>query len=153
MGIKILQIISGILIIAMTATPAHAEFWYKPYYTNALVVANSLLVIDAIKSGNEQSASRINSLVGSQVAFAGWAGYAGEGTNFIIDQSGSGYSNAVTAKLHITLIVELKPWRYVRTLGASSFVEVLGTLKRVDVKNRVIYIRAKPSYYRKEITL
>jgi hypothetical protein len=43
--------------------------------------------------------------------------------------------------------VELQPWGFVRTPGASSSVEVSGTLKRVDFDQRVIYILAKPADY------
>ena len=149
-----LQIIGGIMFLAFASAAARAaDIRYTPYYTNATIVANSLQIIQAIKSGDSKKIAGIEPLVGSQVAFFGSAGYTGGGTNINIFQFVSQHSNRVDSKLHIILNVKLRPWRDVRPPGAASFIEVLGSLEKVDLENRVICIQAKPSDYRISFTL
>jgi len=123
-----------IVIAVFFITTAHAQDGGRPiYFTNQTAVANGNTVLSAVLSGDSQSKTNVQALVGAQVIFVGLAVKEGTG-NLLV-------------KSNIFVEVELKPWRDVyenEPFARQNYAEVLGTLASVDFEKRVVHIQAKP---------
>lgn len=141
MNITNFQTIIVTVLFYVTAQAAHAsDSWRTHSFTNETIIANSHVVISTLISGDAESKARVEALIGSEIAFNGEAKYAGGGTNLILESN-------------VVLNVEMQPAANVRTSGAFSTVEILGTLKKVDFEKKIIYIIAKPKDYKTMLTL
>jgi hypothetical protein len=88
--------------------------------------------------GKAQDRTNAQALVGSLVAFAG-NGHVDMGANLTV----TGYTTDVPIREDVLVDVELNPPRKLPPANGWRAV-VMGTLKSVDFKKRVIYIQAKP---------
>jgi hypothetical protein len=105
--------------------------WTPVFLTNEPALSNGRAVLAAVLCGDAKSRSKVQALIGSQVVFVGGAAPPGGNANLLV------WSNVV-------LEVEIRPLRDVRPRSVVWSVEVLGTLKSVDLAKRTIHIRAKP---------
>ena len=98
--------------------------------TNATAITNGQSVVSALLAGDS---SRVQALVGSQVAFRGY-GSGGSMTN---------HPANLMISSNIILDVEIVPARNMIRPCCVWWADVLGTLKSVDFEKRVIYIQAR----------
>jgi hypothetical protein len=130
-----LQLIIAAVFFAFAAQAA--DFWPPRSFTNETAIVNGHTVWLAVLSGDAQSKTNVQKLVGSQVGFAGYALQFGSANLWV--------------NSNIVVEVEIRPpqdvYRNVSHARQIS-VEVLGILKSVDFEKRVIYIQAKPEGWR-----
>ena len=116
-------------MLAMTSATSFAVEQPEPIFflleTNAVVSAR--LVLAAVRDGDTQTRTNIQSLIGHNVVFIG--GTAPRGTNADL-----------TLGDDIILKVEIRPFRDVRPQSVMWESEVFGRLDSVDFSNRVIRI-------------
>jgi len=134
-------LVAGAVFVAITTQSAPAaDNWPRiRQFTNETAIANGHLVISAVRSGDDKSKASIQALIGSQIVIAG-GGQVGQGAN-------------LTVSSNIVVDIEILPMRGVIPQAAGWTAEVLGTLKRVDFKKRVIYMQAKPEDWRVDAAL
>jgi hypothetical protein len=106
------------------------------FFTNATAVANGRTVLAAVLSGDAQSKTNVQALLGAAVVFVGGG------------SSALGVNANLTLCSNVVVDVEIQPPRDVRPQAAGWNAEVLGTLKRVDFRKRIIYIRARPERWK-----
>jgi hypothetical protein len=127
------QLIITAMFFAIAAQAA--DFWLPRGFTNETPIVNGRTVWLAVLSGDAQSQTNIQKLVGSQVGFAGYA-YALQ------------FGNAnLWVNSNIVVEVEIRPPQDVNRNvyhARQISAEVLGILKSVDFEKRVIHIQAKP---------
>ncbi|HEV2318732.1 MAG TPA: hypothetical protein VGV18_03215 [Verrucomicrobiae bacterium] len=120
--------------------PAAAERSLKTWvFTNETVVANSRTVLLSVHSGSSHSRAEVQTLIGSQVAYCGYAALAAQA---------GGHPASLMLSSNVVLNVDIQPLKDVRPQAATWCAEVMGTLKRVDFQKRIIYIQAKPEDWR-----
>jgi len=135
MRIARLQAIIAAVFFAFAAQAA--DFWRPRSFTNETAIVNGRTVWLAALSGDVQSETNIQKLVGSQVGFAGYALQFGRASLMV--------------NSNIVVEVEIRPPQDVyRNVSHARqiFIEVVGALQRVDFEKRVIYIQAKPEDWR-----
>ncbi|HEV2329747.1 MAG TPA: hypothetical protein VGY56_13275 [Verrucomicrobiae bacterium] len=113
------------------------------FFTNETVVANSRTVLLAVYSGSGHSRAEVQTLIGSQVAYGGYAALAAEA---------GGHPASLMLSGNVVLNVDIQPPKDVRPQAATWYAQVMGTLKRVDFQKRIIYIQAKPENWRLMLT-
>ena len=89
--------------------------------------------------GKAQDETNVQALVGSLVAFAGNGGQD-TGANLTVTTN----TTDVPIQRDVLVDVEIKPSADVRPHANGWRAVVMGTLKSVDFKKRIIYIQAKP---------
>jgi hypothetical protein len=105
------------------------------FFTNQTAIANARTVLAAVRSGDLQSRTNVQALIGSQVVFAGGAAPPGGNADLLVSSN-------------LVLKVQISPARDVRPHSVFWVAEVLGTLKSVDFEKRTIHIVAKPKDWR-----
>jgi hypothetical protein len=116
--------------------PPAAERSFKTHaFTNETVVANSRTVLLAVYSGGSHNRANVQALIGSQVAYCGYAA---------LPAQAGGHPASLMLSSNVVLNVDIQPPKDVRPLAATWCAEVMGTLERVDFQKRIIYIQAKP---------
>jgi len=134
-----------LLVVASCIVTAHAHD-VDAYCTNRVACANGRAVLSAMVDGKAQVETNVQALVGSLVAFAGNGGMD-VGANLTVTTS----TTDVPIHSDVFIDVEIKPSGDVRP-GANGWrAIVMGTLKSVDYKKRIIYIQAKPENWICEI--
>lgn len=126
-----------VLFVAFCTVTAHAHD-VDAFCTNGIACANGRTVLSAMVDGKAQDRTNAQALVGSLVAFAG-NGHVDMGANLTV----TGYTTDVPIREDVLVDVELNPSRKLPPANGWRAV-VMGTLKSVDFKKRVIYIQAKP---------
>ena len=104
-----------------------------------VAITNGRTVLSAVLSGDAQSKTNVQALIGSKVVFVGGAAPPEDNANLVV------WSNVVVE-------VELRPSRNVIPRSVYWEAEVLGTLQSVDFKRKIIRIRAKPDDWRHQDT-
>jgi hypothetical protein len=118
------------------ATAAFADDSLPPiFFTNGTAIANARTVLAAVRSGDLQSRTNAQALIGSQVVFAGGAAPPGGNADLVVSSN-------------IVLKVQIRPERDVRPHSVFWVAEVLGTLRSIDFNKRTIQIVAKPQNWR-----
>ena len=136
MRLGVLQLFSVAMLVSLSS--AAEDIRPPSFFTNQLAISNGRAVLAAMISGDTQSKTNVQALIGSQVIF--------EGTGSALPGATSPGTNAnLMVWSNVVLQVDLRPLQEVRLHNAFSWsAKVLGTLKGVNFQERVIYIEAKP---------
>ena len=136
MRFSILYLVAVAAFLIGFATAASADDSLPPiFFTNQTAIANARAVLAAVRSGDLQSKTNVQALIGSQVVFAGGAALPGGNADLLVSSN-------------VVLKVQIRPSRDVRPHSVFWVAEVSGTLKSVDFEKRTIHIVAKPENWR-----
>jgi hypothetical protein len=122
------------LTFAIGVPIAPAQVWFPyAFATNATAITNGRAVVDALLVGDSQSKSNVHALIGSSVIFAGWQLDGWSPTNVPLSLGSN-----IVVKVEVPAPDEFGP-------GCNAWSAMVeGTLKSVDLQNRVIYVRSRP---------
>jgi hypothetical protein len=147
LGILQLSFVAMLVSLSSAAEDIRPPSWPPSFFTNQLAISNGRAVLAAVISGDTQSKTNVQALIGSQVVFEG-TGSASPGT------MSPGTNANLMVWSNVVLQVDIRPPRDDGSHGAFAWsVKVLGRLKGVDFQKRVIHIEAKPEDWIEMVTM